>query len=281
MYSYYEIVLRTINDNKLYKLTYVLESHDAAMKWARLINKVNVTMLRSSLNPIRGLDTWDDKINTLNILIALINEWMSNKIAPFSPNDNIVNSLNRLHVHFPEVHKTETDRSRLGQLAAYNDLIHELETMNHGRVHNRKFTYILLCPKGGERIDIDPIDYRYFTPNRRAGELFIHYPHVGRHPLELFVNNDIKCPPDQILPQHKISASHTLRFSDVNIRPVAFKYFYYSSKLVWPYDISDPRLAVGYIKAGTLLHINDAPWQVSDFDSIITPFTQVVEWNVY
>ena len=281
MYSFYEITLST---PAIKKLTYKVYTHKPAQTWAKLINNCNVTHLRKSLNPIRAINNIQEKINELIQLIEKMNMWMPTKIITFSNDDTIANNLNRLHIHFPELKKSETDTYRLVQLSAYNDLIHELETLNVAKKFNKNFSYILICPdihnELNELISIE--DFKYFTPNRNIGDLMLHYCHVGRHPLELYLNNDTNCPDDQILPQYKISPFHTLRFSKFTVDQTKFTNFYYTSKLNWPYEITDPRLAIGYIPIGTLIKINDVEVENNAIcHELVMPDTKIISWKIY
>lgn len=281
MYSFYEIILSTPD---VKKLTYKLYSHGPAQTWAKLIKNCNVEQLRKSLNPIRAINNIEDKINELIQLIEKMNMWIPTKIITFSNDDTIANNLNRLHIHFPELEKSETDTSRLEQLSAYNDLIHELETLNGAKNSNKNLSYILLCPdihnELNELISIE--DFKYFTPNRNIGDLLLHYSHVGRHPLELYLNNDVNCPANQILPQYEISPFHTLRFSKFTVDQTKFTNFYYTSKLKWPYKIEDPRLAVGYIPVGTLIKINDVEVENNAMcQELVMPDTTIIGWKIY
>jgi hypothetical protein len=213
-----------------------------------------------------------------------MNMWIPTKIITFSNDDTIANNLNRLHIHFPELEKSETDTSRLEQLSTYNDLIHELETLNVAKKFNKNFSYILICPdiynELNELISIE--DFKYFTPNRNIGDLMLHYCHVGRHPLELYLNNDVNCPVEQIVPQYRISPYHTLRFSKFTLDWKKFTNFYYDSKLAWPYKIEDPRLAIGYIPIGTLIKINDVEVENNTmYQELLMPDTTIIGWKIY
>ena len=281
MYSFYEITLCTPD---IKKLTYKVYTHKPAQTWAKLINNCNVNQLRKSLNPIRAINNMEEKINELMQLIEKMNLWIPTKIITFSNDDSIANNLNRLHIHFPELEKSETDTSRLEQLSAYNDLIHELETLNVAKKFNKNFSYILICPdihnELNELISIE--DFKYFTPNRNIGDLMLHYCHVGRHPLELYLNNDVNCPVEQIVPQYKISPYHTLRFSKFTLDWKKFTNFYYDSKLTWPYEITDPKLAVGYIPIGTLIKINDVEVENNTmYQELLMPDTTILGWKIY
>lgn len=281
MYSFYEITLGTPD---IKKLTYKVHTHKPAQTWAKLVNNCNVNHLRKSLNPIRAINNIEEKIKELIQLIEKMNMWIPTKIITFSNADTIANNLNRLHIHFPELEKSETDPIRLAQLSTYNDLIHEIETLNAAKKFNKNVSYILICPdihsELNELISID--DFKYFTPSRNIGDLLLHYSHIGRHPLELYLTNDVNCPADQILPQYEISPFHTLRFSKFTVDREKFTNFYYASKLKWPYEITDPRLALGYIPAGTLIKINDIEVENNvTYQELFMSDTKIISWRIY
>ena len=281
-HNFYEITLES--NSKQCVLTYRLESHRVAQQWAELVSQCNSSQLRTSLDPWRGiLRNWDSKVSELDCLIVEINKWLPKKIEGYWNNTDPAESLNRLHVHFPEQERVETDISRRKQLTAYNDLIHELQFLYNVKKKKKEFMYLLLCPdsprSSWDEIQID--DYTLFSPNLNFGDLVLHYPHVGRHPLELYISKDTNCPADQILPQHSISPFHTLRFFDIRVLPHEFENFYNSCGLAWPYELQNPRLAVGYINLGKLEYVDQQPWTRSVTNTLVRSCDRVVDWTVY
>ena len=256
MYKYYELVLQGTDE---VTLIYELESHRPAQVWADLISKKNPKDLRPSLNPWQNFykDTVDEKIDALETLIDQLNSWLphENQIKQkWDKNDN-QSSVNRLHVHFPEQEKNETDLVRREQLTRYNDSIHELEGLTHRSEEKRP--RLLLCTDGGDRVPLEKDDFELFDSSVKFGNLKLHYPHVGRHPFELYAAGDTTCPVDQILPQYEISPYHTLRFYDNQYlhhwHRGRFKSFYDRSTLKQKIAFNDPRMAFGYINLGNLV----------------------------
>ena len=281
-HSFYEIVISS-NSNR-HVLTYRLEPHRPAQVWADMVSKFDVSVIRPSLDPWRGIATnWDTKVKDLNNLISELNSWLPNKIDGYWNNENIEESLNRLHVHFPEQEKVETDMSRRRQLTRYNDLIHEMQFLHNVIKNKKEYLYLLVCPDVHQSnwVELEDDDFLLFRPKVNFGDLTLHYPHAGRHPMELFISRDTTCPADQILPQHKISPFHTLRFFDNEVSPENFKKFYFESNLKWPAALEDPRLAVGYINLGKLEYIDHAPWTREDAEYKVKSCNKIENWKVY
>ena len=74
-----------------------------------------------------------------------------------------------------------------------------------------------------------------------------------------------------------------MRFFEFKLDWKKFVNFYYASKLKWPYEITDPRLAVGYIPVGTLIKINDIEIieSVTYKKELLTPLTKIISWKIY
>jgi len=278
VYQYYNITLQGTDS---LTLTYKLEEHRPAQIWAGLISNMPVSSLRPSLNPWQGFnkDQVDDKVNEINNLIVKLNEWLPNKIQGIWDKLNHQESANRLHVHFPEQEKTETDLVKRDQLTRYNDLIHELEELTLRPKENRQ--HLLLCPDGTEFVPLEDSDYKLFKPSHKFGDLRLGYCHVGRHPFELYSALDIKCPEDQIVPQHSISAYHTLRFYDNQYmdhwHKARFYEFYNRSTLKNIIKWNDSKMAFGYITLGKLEYDGNRDQLVEQ----IGQCNKVIGWNIY
>lgn len=278
MYQYYDVTLQGADT---LTLTYKLEQHRPAQVWAGLIQLHGPMDCRPKLNPWRHFtkDVLFDLIDELNSLIDQINVWIPNAITSKWDINNHQESVNRLHIHFPEQEKNETDPVKRAQLTRYNDIIHELEGLLYDK--NKLYPRILICFDDMQTVQLNPEDYKYFRARREFGELCLHYPHVGRHPFELYTAGDVNCPVDQIVPQRLISPDHTLRFySDIlldhQVKP-KFKEFYNNSTLKDVIDFNDPKMAFGYIPLGKL---------VSDLTSIevlerVKSCNKIVNWKVY
>jgi hypothetical protein len=275
--NYYTIHLK--NDIKQYQFVYELERHTPAQLWADMMMTLDVSKLRAGLDPWRGrsqdLSSMTDELTNL---IAELNLWIPNKITASWDSTNPKDSLNQLHIHFPDLEKIyKKDLIKRGQLARYNDLIHGIEQAYHATVSGKDSLRLLLCPVS-PRAPIMNEDYQLFSPEIHWGDLLLHYPHVGRHPLELCLNNDRACPQDQIVPQHEISAFHTLRFHDQGLRN--FQDFYHNSKLAWPYALDDPKLAVGYIRLGKLISVDHNTVDRDTVNSIVNSCSSVAAWTI-
>lgn len=277
MLNFYDLVF----DNG-YKLTYKIEQHRPAQVWAGLMLNASVSKLRTTLNPWRDFDKsiLPYKIKHLETLATLINEWLPYKIVDKWDHNNHQASVNKFHIHFPEQEKNETNPLRRSQLSEYNDLIHEIEILALGN-NQKQIPHLLICPDGYETVPLLDDDYKLFNPQRRFGELCLHYCHVGRHPFELFAAWDTTCPIDQIVPQTLISTFHTCRFYNDIFLPhwhkPRFREFYNQSTLKQVIEFNDPKMAFGYIPIGQLI--------TSDSEEIVLnkvkECNKIIEWKVY
>jgi hypothetical protein len=243
------------------------------------------TSLRESLDPWQNFHIIDinQKILQLEELIDQLNEWLPNdeKILRKWNYDDHKESVNRLHVHFPEQEKTITDPTKKNQLTKYNDLIHEIEELTFRP--NEQRPYLLICPDGIE--DIPLTDFLNFSAKRFFGELCLHYCHVGRHPFELYSAGDVDCPIDQIIPQHSINTYHTLRFYDDSCleqwHMQKFKFFYNQSTIKNKFKFNDPRLTFGYISLGSLKSVNNlTEYNKDELVKLVKHCNTIISWSV-
>lgn len=275
----------TVSDNcNTVELTYNLFDTEVVDIWSSMIINTNPTDIRPNSTPWRGIvKDWDSKILELETLIDKLNQWIPNKIkSKWDISDENL-SLNRLHKHFPELEQTETDPIKLGQLFQYNDLIHEIQSMHNIRLRGKESMQLIICPENSliKKVDIPLLSFKEFTHKFYFGDLFLHYCHVGRHPFEIFLSNDINCPADQIIPQNSIYSYFSLKFFDLNFDKSKFHNFYYNSKLSWPYSLDDPKLAFGYIKMGELKKINNS--EIVDKGqvySLIKKSNRILNWGI-
>jgi hypothetical protein len=278
VFEYYDI---TLEGNDRVTLTYKLEQHRPAQVWAGLLLKQTPKDTRPKLNPWRHFnrDVMYGLIDELNILIDDINVWIPNTITSKWDMNDHQSSVNRLHIHFPEQEKNETDPVKRAQLTRYNDIIHELEGLLYNK--NKLFPRLIICFDHREVVDLIDDDFKYFKAQRRFGELCMHYPHVGRHPFELFQAGDFDCPIDQIIPQSLISADHTLRFYDDELmdhhyKP-KFKEFYDNSTLKDKLRFDDPKMAFGSISMGRLITKETK----QDIFDKVKSCNKIVDWKIY
>jgi hypothetical protein len=278
-YNFFNIILG--NDSQQYELTFELEDHGPAQTWASLISKTSPNDLRKTLDPWRGINRdWNKKIQELKDLIDSLNEWMPNKIPGTFDDDKPRESLNRLHIHFPDQFYKESNRDHQKHLSRYNDLIHEIEGIHSVLKYKKEHFHLLNSFERPIKEKIEDDDYRYFDPNISFGDLKIHYCHVGRNPLEIFFAQDFNCPPEQIICQHLISGNFKIFFHDYVFDREKFKTFYYLSNIKWPYRLNDPRLAIGSIKAGSLVLVDSRDFLREDIFSKIRACNKIISWEV-
>lgn len=269
-------ILTLASDSESYSLTYDLESHHPAQEWARLMSALGASSLRPGFDSWHGLNANPtEKIDRLLQLAEAMNVWIPEKINTDWCVSKPQESLNAMHVHFPELERTETDPARLAQLTEYNDLIHQVEDL----IRNDKYIWMQLLPETEERVALNEEDYSLFHASRHFGELCLHYPHVGRHPMELMKSQDFQCPVDQIVPQHLISAYHTLRYYDDPYTEDQYQNalidFFAHSTLKDFCHLDDPHMAFGYITLGNLSGISR-----EDALAIVRSTNRIVGWKI-
>jgi hypothetical protein len=261
-----------LDDNKF---TYDLIDNSVVNSWIEFMQDTDVSFLRTNLDPWHGTLNIDDKIAAFNSIIEKINLWIPFKIDLFD-SKNPEASLNRLHIHFPRQEKVEQDTARQEELRIFNDLLHQIDL---GIKSKGQRVFLLVCPDQEKSREFYNNEYSLFQPNWEFGDLMLHYPHVGRHPFEIFTTNDLDVPPDQIICQHKISTLHTLRFFDAKVSKEKFKIFYKSSGIAWPYESEDPRLSFGYIKLGNLESINNNKLSRHEILNIVKSGKKITDWQ--
>jgi hypothetical protein len=264
------------------KFTYELENHRVARAWADMMKLLSVTSLRKDLDPWQGrVADLDKKISQFNFLIDAINTWIPNKIPGHFDLADPQTSLNQLHTHFPEQHYRENTLEQVDQLRTYNDLLHQIDSGIKSKLGPEEQISIIAVQEKPTCIPLEYSDYELFTTEFRFGDLLLHYPHVGRHPFEVATTNDIECPPEQIVCQNQMSASHSMRFYYKFLRATEFKEFYTSSGITWPYAADDPRLAVGYIRLGKLIEVDyQAPYHNRTLD-LVKQATRITNWQIF
>ena len=143
-------------------------------------------------------------------------------------------NINQLH------EKTVDGREDNPLYSKLNDLIHYYERTEQMYPPRWGFR------NGNSAIELQDSDYDYFTVNRKYGYLYVMYPHVARHFAEAVISDDpagtIKC---QTLarPNFFCWLGEDLLIED-EFKYIAKKFI---EKYKLPYDLSDKKLALGYI----------------------------------
>ena len=162
--------------------------------------------------------------------------------------------LNILHENFPRLHAEHTGEIR-ELLRMFNYYIHHLEDISRG--YNGK-RFLFTCEDEG--IDLPEQAYEMFTPTKEYGKLYMNYPHVGKHFMELFGDQDVNIPQEQIQLTHKMCNTLYCWFGedkftnqhDLDGLMLSMFMFYRQIEHKLPYKWKDPKLAIGYLPLGEL-----------------------------
>jgi hypothetical protein len=234
------------------------------------------------------------RIDRLMYLADLINSYAPDRVIKQNiSNTDWKETLNIMHVHFPDLKNDYNYKHIWDELSEYNDIIHWLES-TLGTIDSSIFRITFDFNKSNTSfLDIPDSEYKLFTPFTNFGYLLLHYTHVGKHAQELFTVNDLVCPSEQFLPQRTFSASVRMYFTN-NFHDTVekqqqymnrWKLFYNKrGKDFWKYDIDDPKLGFGYIKIGELISINNqsipkTPDDMNRFRDLLVNST-VVNWKI-
>ena len=166
--------------------------------------------------------------------------------------------LNRLHENFPDHVHTESGELR-EWLSMFNYHLHHLEDII--RYQNKRF---LISVANGDPAP-QPLlleDYKLFSPTRRKDHLYMNYPHVGKHLIELWSDNDVDVPAEHIVPTNLLKSDLLCWFApdqctDASAITKAVKRWCMNISHKLPYSLDDPRLAIGHIELGRLAHTAD------------------------
>jgi len=241
--------------------------------WAMEISRMKV----SDMCPINHKHSTNDasliakRIVRLYELADILNRELDVKIVkePLTGEDRF-NALNRMHIHFPNIHGMRYDKFLpLEEVASeYNDTIHWLEGEFRVTNGNMNFKMYMDFNKSGatKYYDINEDDFIKFNPAAKFGDLSLHYAQVGRHSKELLDAMDFDCPKDQFVPQTKFTGSIGLWFNRTPgyITPVMVEKFYAhwnnfynkrGGKEFFGMEIDDPKMSFGYLHIGKLSEV--------------------------
>ena len=160
----------------------------------------------------------------------------------------------KLHEEFPKYNEIYVnDPVILPLLQRFNTLIHHIEELERSSGK----TYQFACYDLG--VDMEYSWYDLFTPFKRKGEMYMHYPHIGKHFMELVLDKDYDVPEEQIVLTNKCANTFSFWCDEDRVpkNVLEEKYFeqycldcYEKIKHKLPYKWGDPRLAIGYIPIG-------------------------------
>jgi len=160
--------------------------------------------------------------------------------------------LNRLHENFPDLLPQETDNEIRHWLSMFNYHLHHLERKRSVYKTKRQFLFSTYLPT--EPLEL--ADYDLFTPSKKENTVYMNYPHVGKHIMELVGDADADVPPEHIVPTNHIKADLLFHLEkDFWVGQEKEVISHVNEWLVnieqkLPYPIGDKRLAIGHIPIG-------------------------------
>ena len=169
--------------------------------------------------------------------------------------------LNTLHINFPKYHTNATGKLK-DLLQDFNYTIHHLESLQLNKNRNTK-RFLFACADEG--VDLPAESYKMFTPKKQFGELYMNYPHVGKHLFEIFLDQDINVPIEQIQLTSKMSNGLYAWLGDDTYQDrikymrlkgammVFYQKIQHKVGLLW----NDPKLTIGCLPLGMLQNKQD------------------------
>ncbi len=298
-----------INFTNNISMIYDLVDEDIARSWAMSIQQRNVSEM-CNINHYTGYGSEtliNQRIQRLYELADLINSYDKTRVIKQEINkDTWRVALHLMHVHFPDMKNDRKYADAWPLLTEYNDIIHWLESIflniwadNKKDSTSSMFRVALdFNKKVYEFIPIPEEAYKLFTPFNKFGDLSLHYTHVGKHAIELFMVNDFECPPDQFVPQRTFNASCRLYLTDdffstdtLKAEQLARWQQFYDDRGgfdFWQLDINDPKIAFGYCKIGRINSIIidgvevDIPVTLNELNSFRERIAEstVIDWEI-
>jgi hypothetical protein len=177
--------------------------------------------------------------------------------------DNI-SDLNTLHINFPKFHSLYNNAPTGSPLSDVYKQIHELLIQFNYRIHhleNKRLNrpqpkFLFACNDPG--IDLPEPAYSLFTAEKKKGTMYMNYPHVGKHFMELWLDNDIEVPADQIQLTSKMAngvycwLGDDIPCGNTGWRNMFRFYNKISHKL--PAQWGDPKLTIGFLPLASVTH---------------------------
>ena len=238
-----------LGHNKEVTLTYKLYNNNVTqLFYERLSTQKNNVVSRNEFSNF-GESAQDIK-QELNTII----DKLKNLVPELLGNDDAEN-LNQLHINFPaNEQKYKNNKPVFELLRDFNNRIHHLERLQKGNVN----TAFLFTVDDDPGVDLPEEAYSMFTPDKKFGELYMNYPHVGKHFTELYFDRDVDIPKDQIKLTDKMASGLYCWLGDnvsMSKRRMLDMYkFFLTIEHKLPYSWQDPKLAIGYLPLGTITH---------------------------
>ena len=238
-----------LGHNKEVTLTYELYDNAVTrLYYDRISNQPNEVVSRNEFYNFG--ESQQDITQELNGIIDDLRHLVPDLIG-----DDNVENLNQLHINFPDNEKKYANNPKVfALLRDFNNRIHHLERLQK-QTNN---TSMLFTVDNDPGIDLPEEAYSMFTPNKQFGEMYMNYPHVGKHFMELFYDQDTDIPQEQIILTHKMASGLYCWFgNDMQVskrmQMNMFKFFCSIQNKI-PYEWGDPKLAIGYLPLGKVTH---------------------------
>jgi hypothetical protein len=303
-----------VNFSDNISLTYSLIDDPIVGTWKNLITQRTIDDC-CKINHFVGYaskELINQRIARLYELRDKINLYSERKIELLELNqENWLETMNRIHIHFPEMMANPEFAFLHKTLSEYNDIIHWLESVFYSIWQDKRYestsllritldvNKVLPTDTSGPLKQTIPLEsYKHFTPYLEFGDLAIHYAHVGKHAYEIFMNKDYDCPQEQFVPQDEFTGSARMYFFDnfyqtsISRLMMMAHWRRFYDKLggidYWKIAFDDPRLAFGYLKIGKLKHIVidgkqlEMPTTVQDMSAFRLQLvdTHVLDWKI-
>jgi hypothetical protein len=263
------ITLTLTNGVDDYNLMFDLNNTRIANKWSLEIGKSYPLFedWRFTGWPDSPWDA-DRYIQEINNCIDTVNRYQPNTI----PVASLTIDLNYLHKFFetlrggvltPSEWYTSAPAEVQDAVSKFNVYIHNYEKL----LNSNHLSPTITCTFSCDRFELNDADFQYFTYDWKFGTIYINYCEVGKHLLELFIDNDDIVGEHNIRPAKYYSADFKLKFFTDRPRN-EFEEFNQRVQS-WVNDNSEffknlgiENLALGFIPVATLNH------QLSGLDNL-------------
>jgi hypothetical protein len=155
----------------------------------------------------------DRYLQEINNCVSVVNAYQPGTI----PTADITTDLNYLHKFFetlrggtitPSDWYASAPQHVQDAVLNFNVYIHNYEKLLHSKHLSPTITCTFKCP----RVKLTADDYEHFTYDWQFGTIYINYCEVGKHLLELFIDNDDIVGDHNIKPLEYYSADFKLKF---------------------------------------------------------------------
>ena len=250
-----------VGENKEYKIEYDLFDNEIVRMIFKRLQDTTKVLSNTECYGFRTVEEIKSDLDSIVIELRAAGMDITGDVA----------GLNELHINFPSYHAQNSGNEAIQEiLRRFNYKIHELETAE------RKSFRGYLMTGWDEGVSIPLTGYEMFELPQ-SNRLYMNYPHVGKHFLELFLDNDVDCPEEQIVLTNRIQASIVQFFTkqDYTFEEAAPQLLQFYKKVAhkMPYLFGDPRLAIGYMPLGEM--INERP----EVEAAIAQYKYIHSWE--